>query len=110
MNIREEKRGDVLIYFMEKEISISNLEQMKMAFEDAVNRNEKKLLVDLSAVSFIDSAGLNMLMEAHKSLKKINGRLRLCGMNSKIKNVIEITNLHILFEIFDTQEQALKDF
>jgi anti-sigma B factor antagonist len=108
--MREEKRGDVLIYFPEKEININNLEQMKKAFEDAVNRNEKKLLVDLSAVSYIDSSGLTTLIGAYKRLKKVNGHLRLCGMNSKIKNIFEITNLHHLFEIFDTQELALKDF
>lgn len=110
MNMREEKRSDVLIYFPEKEININNSEQMKKAFEDAVNRNEKKLLVDLSAVSYIDSSGLTMLIEACKALKKVNGHLRLCGMNSKIKNIFEITNLHNFFEIFDTQELALKDF
>lgn len=110
MNIREEKRGDVLIYFPEKEININNYEQEKKAFEDAVKKNEKKMLVDLSAVSYIDSSGLTILIETYKALKKINGHLRLCGMNSKIKNIFEITNLHIFFEIFDTQELALKDF
>jgi len=108
--MQEEKHGDVLICFPEREIGITNAEQLKQAFDDAVNRNEKKLLVDFSAVSYIDSSGLTMLIEMYQRLKKTGGSLRLCAMNNKIKNIIEITSLDNFFEIFDTQESALKDF
>jgi anti-sigma B factor antagonist len=108
--MREERHGNVLVYFPEKEIDLNNSGTMKTALERAIERNEKKLLVDLSAVSYIDSSGLTMLIEALHHVQRIDGRLRLCGMNSKIRNLLEITNLLGLFENFDTLESALRDF
>jgi anti-sigma B factor antagonist len=66
--------------------------------------------VDFSAVSYIDSSGLATLIEMFQRLKKIGGRMRFANMDQKIKNVFDITKLHKLFEIFDTQESALKEF
>ena len=66
--------------------------------------------MDFAAVSYIDSSGLATLIEMFQRLKKSGGKMRICCMNQKIKNVFEITKLHKLFEIFDNKEGALKDF
>jgi anti-sigma B factor antagonist len=110
MKIAEEKRSDALVCILEGEININNSPELRKAFDGIIKRNEKKVLVDFCKVSYIDSSGLATLIEMFQRLKKIEGRLRFCGMDQKVKNVFELTKLNNLFQIFDTQEQALKEF
>jgi anti-sigma B factor antagonist len=110
LKITEEKRNDAVICFIEGEININNAPELRKAFDGIISRSEKKVIVDFSAVSYIDSSGLATLIEMFQRLKKIGGRMRFANMDQKIKNVFEITKLHKLFEIFDTQESALKEF
>jgi len=110
VKIREERIGGAVVCFLEGEININNSPELRKAFDGIIAKNEKKLAVNFSGVTYIDSSGLATLIEMFQRLKKIGGALRFCGMEQKIKNVFEITKLHKLFEIFDTQENALKDF
>lgn len=110
MNIKEEKRNDVVICILEGEINISNSPQLRKTLDNIIKSNVLKVLVDFSGVSYIDSSGLATLIEMFQRLKKIGGHLRFSGMEQKVKNIFEITKLYKLFEIFDTQDAALKDF
>jgi anti-sigma B factor antagonist len=109
VKIREERKNDAVVCYLEGEVNINNSPELRKAFDGIINRNEKKVIVDFSAVSYIDSSGLATLIEMFQRLKKIGGKMRFSNMEQKIKNVFEITKLHKLFEIFDTQEMALKD-
>ncbi|MDD2689088.1 MAG: STAS domain-containing protein [Candidatus Omnitrophica bacterium] len=110
MKIREEKLNDAVICILEGEININNSPDLRKAFDGLIKRNEKKLVVDFSGVSYIDSSGLATLIEMFQRLKKIGGALRFSNMEQKVKNIFEVTKLHKLFEIFDNREAALKDF
>ena len=110
MNIIEEKLNDVLICKPQGEINISNSGELRKAFDGLIKKNEKKVLVVFSAVPYIDSSGLATLIEMFQRLKKIGGILRFSNLDQKVRNVFEITKLLKLFVVFDTQEEALKDF
>ena len=110
MKIRDEKINDATLCILEGEINISTSPELRKACDVLIKNNEKKVLMDLSEVSYIDSSGLATLIEMLQRLKKTGGRLRLSNMNDKIKSVFEITKLYKLFEIFDTRDSALKDF
>lgn len=110
MKITEQKDADRLICLIEGEINITHSPELRKFFDGLIKKNETKVLVDFSAVSYIDSSGLATLIEMYQRLKKIGGLMRCSGMNQKIKNTFEITKLHKLFDIFDTRESALKDF
>ncbi|MCM8830806.1 MAG: STAS domain-containing protein [Candidatus Omnitrophica bacterium] len=110
MNVREEKINDVVVCILEGEININTSPNLRKIFDRLIKDNEKKVAIDLSNITYIDSSGLATLIEMLQRLRKIGGKLRLANMSEKIKNVFEITKLTKLFEIFDTTEAALKDF
>jgi len=110
MKIKEEKSNEVAICALEGEININNSPELRKAFDSIIKRSEKKVLVDFSNVSYIDSSGLATLIEMFQRLKKTGGRLRFSSMGQNVKNIFELTKLHKLFEIFDTKDAALKDF
>jgi anti-anti-sigma factor len=110
MKITEQKDADRLICLIEGEINITRSPELRTFFDGVIKKNEKKVLVDFSSVSYIDSSGLATLIEMYQRLKKIGGQMRCCSMNQKIKNTFEITKLHKLFEIFESRSQALAGF
>ena len=110
MKITQEKINDAAVCALEGEVNITTSPELRKASDALIKGNEKKVLIDLSAVSYIDSSGLATLIEMFQRLKKTGGRMRLSNMNDKVKSVFEITKLYKLFEIFDTRDSALKDF
>jgi anti-anti-sigma factor len=110
MKILENKINDVLICKTDGEININTSPELRKFFEAIVSNNNKKVLMDFSAVTYVDSSGLATLIEMLQRLKKVGGRLRICNMDQKVKSVFEVTKLYKFFEIFDTQESALKEF
>jgi anti-sigma B factor antagonist len=110
MKIKQEKFNDAAVCILDGEVDINTSPELRKACEELIRNNEKKVLIDLSGTTYIDSSGLATLIEMFQRLKKTGGRLRLSNMNEKVKNVFEITKLYKLFEIFDNREAALKDF
>ncbi|MFH1621830.1 MAG: STAS domain-containing protein [Candidatus Omnitrophota bacterium] len=110
MNIKQEKYNDIIICILEGEININTSPELRKTFNDIVNNNHKKVLVDLAGVSYIDSSGLATLIEIMQRLKKVNGKIRFSDMSEKVRNIFEITKLIKLFEIFDSRQEALRDF
>lgn len=110
MNIREEKNNDITICALEGEVNINTSPELRKKFTSIIEANEKKILIDLTNVSYLDSSGLATFIEILQRLKKINGRLRFCNINERVRNILEITKLVNLFEIFESREEALKGF
>ncbi len=110
MNINTEKKNEVIICHIDGDININTSPQLRKAFEEFVEKDMKKIIVDFSSVSYIDSSGLATFIELLQRLKKSGGSFRICSMNQKVKNIFEVTKLHKIFEIFDTQSSAENNF
>ncbi|MFA6282193.1 MAG: STAS domain-containing protein [Candidatus Omnitrophota bacterium] len=110
MNIKTESKNDITICRIDGDININTSPQLRKAFEEFVQKNIKKIIVDFSAVKYIDSSGLATFIELLQRLKKTGGCFRICNMDQKVKNVFEVTKLHKIFEIFDTQSAAENNF
>jgi anti-anti-sigma factor len=69
-----------------------------------------KLLLDLSGVEFVSSAGLRVLLVVAKRMKAANGKLRLSGMNATVREVFEISGFTRLFDVHPDRAAALAGF
>jgi len=110
MNLTQETKNEVLICKVEGEINMESSVELRKAFDGFIRLGAGKILLDLEAVSYVDSSGLATLIELLQRLKKTAGRLRIANMSAKVKSVFEITKLSTLFEIFQSTEAALKEF
>jgi stage II sporulation protein AA (anti-sigma F factor antagonist) len=70
--------------------------------------SHQNLLVDCSAVEFLSSAGLRVLLQLCKKLQAAGGVLYLCCPSPNVKEVLEISGMAAFLPIFDTREQALE--
>jgi anti-sigma B factor antagonist len=71
---------------------------------------EKQLLLNLSGVPYMDSAGLGELVNAYTTVKKQGGVLKLVGVTKKLKDLLVITKLSTVFDSFDTEAAALQSY
>jgi len=109
MQIRIEEKDGIQICSAEGDIDINTSPQVKRAFDKLVKTKSEKVVLNLQKVGYIDSSGLATLVEILKNFKTFGGKLKLCSLSTKVKSLFEITKLEKLFDIKDTEEEALKE-
>ena len=72
-----------------------------------IKTGKYQVLIDLSEVHLIDSSGLRAIIVIYKALKRSDS-VRLCGANRHIKNVLELTGMHNLFQFFSDETEGLQ--
>jgi anti-sigma B factor antagonist len=66
-----------------------------------------RVVVNLQAVRYIDSSGVASLVESLKASRDVGSRFVLCGLNAKVEEVLRLSRLRSVFEVCDSEEQAL---
>lgn len=108
MQIRQDYREGKVICYIEGEINIDNSPELRKLFDSLIRQNIKKVVINFSQVSYIDSSGLATLIEMLQRLRKINGEIKLCNIYGRVRNIFEITKIDRLFEIYNTEEEAIR--
>ncbi|MGB7846642.1 MAG: STAS domain-containing protein [Candidatus Acidiferrum sp.] len=75
-----------------------------------VSKGNRKILLNLAGVNYIDSSGLGALVSAFTSVRKSGGELKLLNLTEKVDNLMEITKLYTVFDITDNEAEAVKSF
>ncbi|MGI8742633.1 MAG: STAS domain-containing protein [Bryobacteraceae bacterium] len=84
------------------------------AFRDVVRdlatKGDKKLLLNLSDVSYIDSSGIGEMVSGFTTVTNHGGQLKLLGLSKRVKDLLQITKLYTVFEVFDDEAAAVRSF
>ena len=83
---------------------------LREALRDLVSRGQKKILLNLGDVNYIDSSGLGALVSGYTSLTGQQGQLKLLNLTKKVHDLLQITKLLTVFEVYDDEGAALKSF
>ena len=105
MEIREERRDAILIVAPVGRVDSNTAS----TFEVSVlgHAHEARLLVDLSSVEYISSAGLRVFLMLARKVKEAGGRLALCGMGASVRQVFDLAGFTALFAVEPSVEQGL---
>ncbi len=111
MDIKHEKKDDVIIVKIDKERLDSVLAPLlKSELLLLVNEGEKKILIDLSNVSYADSSGLGALLFGLRQLKNMEGQLKLFAANDRVMSLVRIARLDDFLHNFDDKNKAIESF
>ncbi len=84
------------------------------AFRDAIRsfaaKGDKKLLLNLGDVSYIDSSGIGEMVSGFTTVTNGGGQLKLVGLSKRVKDLLQITKLYTVFEAFDDEAEAVRSF
>jgi anti-sigma B factor antagonist len=83
---------------------------LRESLKNLMSQGKKKLVLDMKNVTFIDSAGLGMLVGINHSANTQNASLRLCNLGAKFKELLQITKLLTVFDVYNNEADAVKSF
>src|ERR1700719_2115023 len=75
-----------------------------------VGKGNKKILLNLGDVTYIDSSGIGELVSAFTAVRRENGELKLLNLTKKVHDLLQITKLYTVFDIKDDEATAIKAF
>ena len=114
MKITHRKVGDIMVLDIGGRIAGDDSLQMRRDISGWIaeipDNQKPKVILKLDGVSMMDSAGLGVLVSSYTSAQKREGRLVLSGLGRGLQNLIAITKLARVFDVYEKEEEALKSF
>jgi anti-sigma B factor antagonist len=75
-----------------------------------VGKGQKKILLNLGEVSYIDSSGIGELVSAFTTVTNGGGQLKLLNLTKRVKDLLQITKLYTVFDVHDSEVTAIRSF
>ena len=111
INISERQAGDVTVLDLDGKVTIG---EGTVALRNAIRRllgeGKNKILLNLGGVGYIDSSGIGELVSSFTAVNKEGGTLKLLNLTQKIQDLLAITKLLTVFDVFDSEAEALSSF
>jgi len=103
--------GDVSVVDVAGRITLGEgSSALRDALRDMVSKGQKKILLNLGEVSYIDSSGIGELVSAYTTVKNQGGELKLLNLTKKVHDLLQITKLYTVFDVRDDETTAVKSF
>ena len=112
MQIDERTSGDIIVVGVSGEIALNQGGDLmlKDKIRSLIQHGHRKLVVDMAKVSYVDSAGLGELVQAHTAMKSAGGALKLTGLPKRVKDLLTITKLITVLDTYDNEAAAIASF
>jgi len=103
--------GDVTVVDVAGRITLGEgSSALRDSLRDMINKNQKKILLNLGEVNYIDSSGIGELVSGFTTVTNSGGQLKLLNLNKRVKDLLQITKLYTVFDVKDDEAAAVKSF
>jgi anti-anti-sigma factor len=111
MDLKTKKEGNVIVVYLFGRLDV----HLSADIEREINRIIKEepsanLLLNLQDVEYMSSSGLRIFVSTMRILKENNRKLKLCNINSAVKKIFEVVELMDMFDIHESEAEALESF
>lgn len=111
MQIEERAVGDVMILDLKGKITLGEGDELlKDKVNSLINQGQKKIVLNLADVPYIDSAGLGEIVRTYTTVSRQGGSLKLLNLTKRITDLLSITKLLTVFETYDAENEAVRSF
>ena len=111
LNINERQAGDVTVLDMSGKITIGEGSvALRTAIRRLLEEGRKRILLNLSGVSYVDSSGIGELVSSYTAINKEGGQLKLLNLTQKLQDLLTITKLLTVFDVYEKEADALNSF
>lgn len=111
MHIDKRVRDGITVLDVEGKVTIGKGDvALREAVQEALNAGASKILVGLGKVTTIDSSGVGELVSALTTVANRGGKLKLVNLPPKVNDILQITHLITVFEVFENENDALASF
>lgn len=85
-------------------------QQLREVISNAVNEGKTKILLDMSGVTTIDSSGIGELVGSYTTVTNRGGKLKLLHLPAKLNELLHVTQLITVFEVYENEQEAVASF
>ena len=112
MQLEQRMAGNVAVISVDGDITLNKGGDvlLKDKVQSLIQQGTKNIVIDLSRVAYVDSAGLGQLVQAYATTKNKGGALKLVNVTKKLKDLLVVTKLLTVFDTFDDEKAALSSF
>ena len=111
MQIEERVVNDVTILDLKGKMTLGEGDELlKDKINSMIQQGHKKLVLNLEAVPYIDSAGLGEIVRTYTTISRQGGSLKLLNLTKRITDLLSITKLLTVFETYDSEADAVRSF
>jgi len=111
MEIEQRNVGDVVVLDLKGKITLGEGDELlKDKVNSLVNQGHKKIILNLAAVPYIDSAGLGEVVRTYTTVSRQRGSLKLLNLTKRTTDLLSITKLLTGFETYDSENDAVRSF
>jgi anti-sigma B factor antagonist len=97
----------ISVFRLKESLDIASAWRLKLRLQETLTRQTSHIVINLSRVTFIDSSGLTALVVGMRAAMERGGTFRLAAIHPEAMPVFELTDMHQVFSIFDTEEAAI---
>ena len=103
--------GDVSVVDVAGRITLGEgSSALRDSLREMVGKGQKKILLNLGEVSYIDSSGIGELVSAFTTVTNGGGQLKLLNLTKRVKDLLQITKLYTVFDVHDSEVTAIRGF
>jgi anti-sigma B factor antagonist len=111
LNIKQRQAGDVTILDLNGEVRIGDsAAALRGAIRALIAAGNQKILLNLAGVKYIDSSGIGELIANYTSVGRGGGQLKLLSLTEKVQDLLVITKLLTVFDVYEEEAEALSSF
>jgi anti-sigma B factor antagonist len=111
MHVEVRKSGAVVIVDLKGKLSAGLGDQiLRDTIDELLAENWKNILLNMSEVSFVDSAGLGELVAGLKTARNLGARLKVLSLSDRVQSALYISKPLPVFEIYEDEEKAVQSF
>ena len=111
MNLTTDTAGDLAIVRVgETRLMYPLLSDFAAAVSGLISRGDKKILLDLSAVTYVDSATIGCFMDLYRQARDAGATLKLAGVQKRVETMLTMTGAHNFLDLHPDEQSAVKSF
>jgi anti-sigma B factor antagonist len=110
LEIRETEHEGIAILAMKGRLTVGEASSIREKTNELLAQGHKNVIFDLGQVDYIDSTGLGSMVICYTTIKKAGGALKLLNLNKRNIELLLLTKLHTIFEVFSDEQDAINSF
>jgi anti-sigma B factor antagonist len=105
------KVGDVTVIDVSGRITLGEgSSNLRDGIRELLGKGDRKILLNLADVSYIDSSGIGELVSGFTSVANQGGQLKLLNLTKRVRDLLQITKLYTVFDVYDDEAAAVRSF
>jgi anti-sigma B factor antagonist len=110
VQITEQQQGAVTVVAPNGPVALADADQLRSVAMQVIDRSRGRIVLDATAMPFLDSRGLEVLLEVTERLNESGAALKMCGVKETVREIMELTDLAGFFEYYDDVNCAVRSF